>query len=606
MKHQLLFLPVFIFATQFMAGQKLSRQKYVLDSVFIEGISSKSVFEAYPVKSLPDSVSNTLSLPELLAQNTAIFVREYGKGMLAGISLRGTGAAHTQIVWNGIPVNSILNGQTDLNTFSPGGFDEIFVKKSGSSVSFGSGAIGGVVIFNDKITFSKKFKIANYTKLGSFKTGINRFKIISGNQKIYTKFSLQIQKSKNDYIYPGYNIKNENGKYQGWDFALINGLKFRKHQLYVKSKISKLDRETSRTLYMPQKGKLLTGNTYLLGGWLWQNKYFDSRTELVYLNENYQYYFNKNLPANSQSKAQTLLARNLINIAGKKSYKLMIGNEISRQTGTGDNIGKHIRINYASFLIWSHQLNKLTWQIKLRQDINPDIKIPLTGAIALSFPFHLLHRLRLNASKNFRLPTFNDLYWIPGGNPQLQPETSYGLDAGYDYQRPDFETHLTFFYIDSRNLIKWIPGNNQYWYPENFESVQYSGVELAIFKKFNIDKNWALSNKINLDYNRAINLKTGKFLPYTPQITGLNVFNVTYKRYHFVYRYRYQGKIYTTTSNTKFLPAYPLHNVSLAFDYGKHFEIQFNVNNVLNTYYENVPSRPQPGRYYEIILNFKI
>ena len=606
MKHQLFLLSVFIFTTQYLLGQKLSKQNYVLDSVFLESISSKSVFKTYHITTLPDSVTNTLSLPELLTQNTAIFVREYGKGMIAGVSIRGTGANHTQIVWNGIPVNSILNGQTDLNTFSPGGFDEIFIKNGGSSVSFGSGAIGGVIVFNDKITFSKKFIISNYTKLGSFKTGLNHFKIISSNNNTYTKFSFQIQKSKNDYVYPGYKIKNENGQFQGLDFALVNGIKFKQHQWYIKSKISKLDRETSRTLYMPQKAKLLTGNIRILSGWLWQNKFFDNRTEFVYLNENYKYYFNKNLPGNSQNTAKIFLVKNLLNFGKKKTYKLTIGNELSKQTGKGDNIGKHIRNNFASFLIWSHQFNKLSYQIKLRQDINPGIKIPLIGAVALSFSFYTFHRLRLSASKNFRLPTFNDLYWIPGGNPQLQPETSYSIDAGYDYNRRYFETHFTFFYINSKNLIKWIPGNSQYWHPQNFESVQNSGIELSVIKKFKINKNCDISNKINFDYNHSINLKTGKIMPYTPQITGINIISLTYKRYHIIYRYRYQGKIYTTTTNTKFLPAYSLHNVSLAFNYGSHLKMQFNINNLLNTYYENVPSRPQPGRYYELIFNFKI
>ena len=600
------FLPAFITITQFVSGQDLPRQNYVLDSVFIEGLSGKKAFKTYQVVPLPDSLANTLSFPELLQQNTAVFIKEYGKGMLSGIALRGTGATHTQIVWNGLPVNSILNGQTDLNTFSPGGFDEIFIKKGGSSVSFGSGAIGGIVVFNDKIRFKKNFHLSNHTKLASFNTGLNRFNIISGNNKSYTKFSFQIQKSTNDYPYPGYDIKNENGRYQGWDFTLIDGIKWQQHQLYIKSKISKLDRETSRTLFMPQNAELFTGNTNLLGGWFWQSQHFNSRTEVAYLKEKYLYYFNKNLPANSNSVAHTMLVKNMLTLGLHQPYSIVIGNEISKQTGTGDNIGKHIRKNFATFFIWAHHFNKLSYRIKLRQDINPEIKIPLVGAIELYYPIHSYHHLHFNASKNFRLPTFNDMYWAPGGNPKLQPETSYSMDAGYTYKHSDFETHMSVFYINSSNLIKWIPVTNLFWQPENFESVHYSGVELLVSKILKINQNWLLSEKIDVNYNHSVNLKNNKLLPYTPQFTGLNTLKLAYKSYTLSYRFKYQGKIYTTTTNTKFLPAFPLHSLSLSCDYGQHINMQLNINNLLNTYYENIPSRPQPGRFYELMLNFKI
>ena len=606
MKQLLFFLPVFFATTQYMPGQTLLQQKYVLDSVYIEGLSSKKAFKSYQVIQLSDSLSNTASFSELLQQNTAVFIKEYGKAMLSSIALRGTGATHTQIVWNGIPVNSILNGQTDLNTFSPGGFDEIYIKKGGSSVSFGSGAIGGIVLFNDKINFTKNFSLSNFTKIGSFNTGLNRFKIINSNNNSFTKLSFQTQKSTNDYPYPGYDIKNENGRYQGLDFSFTNGLKLQNHKLYLKSKLSKLDRETSRTLYMSQNAELFTKNLNFLGGWFWHTKHFTSRTEVAYINEEYRYYFSKNLPDNSHSSARTLLLKNLINLGLHKPYSIVFGSEISKQTGTGDHIGNHIRNNFAGFLIWSHQLNKFMYQLKVRQDYNPDVKIPLVGAVELSYPLRTHHHLRFTASKNFRLPTFNDLYWVPLGNRQLQPETSYSIDGGYDYKQVDFEAHVSFFLINSQNLIKWIPGDNQFWHPENFESVRYSGIEFSTRKMFKINNKISLYNKTEVNYNHAVNRKNLKLLPYTPQFTGINLLKISYKDYAMSYRYKYQGKIYTTTTNTKFLPAYHIHSLSLVYNYRQHFNIQFNINNLLNTFYENIPAHPQPGRFYELIFNFKI
>src|SRR5688572_12321762 len=42
-------------------------------------------------------------------------IRSYGQGGLATLSLRGTGAGHSSVLWNGLSLQSSLNGQLDLS-----------------------------------------------------------------------------------------------------------------------------------------------------------------------------------------------------------------------------------------------------------------------------------------------------------------------------------------------------------------------------------------------------------------------------------------------------------------------------------------------------------
>ncbi|MCE2776591.1 MAG: Plug domain-containing protein [Algoriphagus sp.] len=49
----------------------------------------------------------TRSLGDLLQETSPIFVRQYGSGMLASPSFRGTSPGHTALFWNGVPINSI-------------------------------------------------------------------------------------------------------------------------------------------------------------------------------------------------------------------------------------------------------------------------------------------------------------------------------------------------------------------------------------------------------------------------------------------------------------------------------------------------------------------
>src|SRR5687768_7906432 len=54
-------------------------------------------------------------LASLLSSQTPLFVRSYGAGTLATLGIRGGGAAHTQILWNGTPLRNPMIGLLDLS-----------------------------------------------------------------------------------------------------------------------------------------------------------------------------------------------------------------------------------------------------------------------------------------------------------------------------------------------------------------------------------------------------------------------------------------------------------------------------------------------------------
>lgn len=75
---------------------------------------------------------------------------------------------------------------------------------------------------------------------------------------------------------------------------------------------------------------------------------------------------------------------------------------------------------------------------------------------------------------NYRFPSMNDLYWRPGGNPDVKPEDGYSYDASVAYRKQlyrglflDAEVSGYLMYID--NWILWLPkdGNQWVWTPQN-------------------------------------------------------------------------------------------------------------------------------------------
>ncbi|MBP6512026.1 MAG: Plug domain-containing protein, partial [Bacteroidia bacterium] len=58
---------------------------------------------------------NATTLADRLNRESALFVKSYGSGSLSTVSIRGTGAAHSAVLWNGISLNSPMLGLYDFS-----------------------------------------------------------------------------------------------------------------------------------------------------------------------------------------------------------------------------------------------------------------------------------------------------------------------------------------------------------------------------------------------------------------------------------------------------------------------------------------------------------
>src|SRR5437899_5275097 len=75
-----------------------------------------------------------------------VSVRAYGGlGELAQPSIRGSSPAQVLVLLDGIPLNSVALGQTDLSTISVDGVELIEILRGPFAAIYGSGALGGVI-----------------------------------------------------------------------------------------------------------------------------------------------------------------------------------------------------------------------------------------------------------------------------------------------------------------------------------------------------------------------------------------------------------------------------------------------------------------------------
>ena len=88
-------------------------------------------------------------LDELLKRNSNVFVKDYGPGALSTISVRNLGAHHTALFWNGIRLNSGMNGKFDFSLLPNDVSETAVIQYGGGSMINGAGGLGGAVKKNN-------------------------------------------------------------------------------------------------------------------------------------------------------------------------------------------------------------------------------------------------------------------------------------------------------------------------------------------------------------------------------------------------------------------------------------------------------------------------
>lgn len=219
--------------------------------------------------------------------------------------------------------------------------------------------------------------------------------------------------------------------------------------------------------------------------------------------------------------------------------------------------------------------------------------------------------LKAQVGRAFRVPTFNDRYWQPGGNPNLRPERSWGADLGVRLDRPDGYVELSAFGHRRRDQIVWQPTGQDYWAPTNIGRVRALGLEASA------EGAWSLPLRTDLragltythtdartrtdpdaaSYDEPLRyvprdqLKTHSTLSWGPVALDLNA--------------RYTGRRYVTSDGSQFLDPYVRLDAQLRLAYdlaGVETELSLKLENALDTDYQSVGDRPMPPRHARLRL----
>ena len=574
---------------------------------------------------------STNNLGELINATSPVFIKSYGPGSLTVTSFRGMGASHTNITWNGINVNSPTHGQFDLSLFPLFFTDEVEVLYGIAGLSMASGGLGGTINMVNTTAWNETRKINFEQVFGSFGTSKTFAGIQYGNKRFQNKIKIFYQESENDF--PFINTAESSHPIQKQKSAayfqsgILNESYFKINAFNTMS-LKFWYQNSERNIPPPMvtsdnDEKQRDENVRLMLDW----KREKEKTELVLktalFNDNLNYR-NNIAWINSHSLVRSSKNQLLFNYNLTKKISLNTGLFSDYDEAAVDGYqGREIQVRNAIFAAYNHRLNRhFKYNFQLRQEAIDNSFAPLMGALAIYYqPFEKeIISCFANAGNNYRFPTLNELYWMPGGNPDIKPEHSRNAEAGINLKKSIYEVFfdnkLTVFYNHVDNWILWSPSVYGYWQAQNLKEVLAKGYEISSSAKRDFNKVSAMLSLV-YSHTESINLKAvsgldesvNKQLIYTPVYLFRMNMNIMYKGFRLYYLQNYTGWRYTSTDNSSYLPAFYVADTSLEKEIKlkQHkLSVRFSVNNLYNTSYQVINWRAMPGRNYQIFLSYNL
>lgn len=569
------------------------------------------------------------NLGTLLQNNSSVNIKSYGSNGIQTVTFRGMSASHTKIYVNGLDISPGSLGQSDLSIIPTFLFSGVSVKYGNTAFTEGPGAIGGGVMLSTnqgKLNAGTSLK-AGFS-IGSFgkKIFIAEHGFKSNNWESTTRYIYQT--AENDYGYrniaqdgsPTVSQTHANNSLHGfthsanWTVNKANKLTFMFLGTVANRNLPSLMTDTKES-QQSQKDELI--NTQL--GWVNYGRKSKSNLVVGYSWSALNYEDNA-ANINSTTKNNRFQLREDYTYNLNQKWALNSTAILDYSTAINPNYtGNNYRAQ-GSVLVGmnGHLSNK--WEVGafIQPTVNNLDFVWLPMASVAFLPKGNRHMIfGVNVAQNSHFPTLNDLYWYPGGSPNLKPEMATNGELNFHVDgkikkdlRWGFDAAGFVGNVD--NWILWQPTDKAYWEAQNIKSVQHSGAEAFVGLHQNW-VNWKLNFSGSYQYVKAINKgveneSLNKQLIYTPEHSANWLVGTNYKNIGLNVNYSYTGKRFTATDNSSYLPAYDIVNLTATYHLKlkvKHvFDFQFDVFNVLGKEYMSVAWRAMPGVNYLLTVRY--
>lgn len=644
---RILIVIVFAAVSSLMVFQPIKAQTQ--DTLVLEQVEVTASVKTSKTERLQQSIdldiiasNQTHSMALLLQQNSQVFIKDYGPGSIATASFRGTTASHTQVLWNGVAINSPNQGQVDFNRLPVFFVDEAQLAY-GARAAEQQGGFGGVVAINNKPQFNKGFILAAKQAIGSFNSFGSYLDISWSNAKVNIRTRIFRASSTNDFEYlntapiEARKMKQQDADFldrgflQELNWQIGNGmLSFASWNQWNDRNLPAIMTNIERGGNPEERQDDRFHRSILKYKYYWNKASLEVKT--AFFNERQYYFLRTTSNYNDFATVSLIDSRNEINYLENslvftqkigQHWQLLSTVNISRQSVFSTNYEDEKLRNQLSVrldaIYTSEKGNSL--QIGAHQDDVDGNSMIFSPHIIYSGLLQFVDGLKFTTgiSRNFRLPGLNDLYWYPGGNADLKAEQASQIDFALQFERHWSSTSVAInggiFASDINDWIQWRPTAYRYWIPENISHVFARGAEISLTGKmvsggFSHQLHFNYAYTRTTDESRVAQLENsqGRQLIYIPVHHANMMYKISFKNWDFQYILAFTGARNTSLNQEEFygfkLPAYTLHHFAVSKNW-RNFDVEMRINNLLDKDYQAIKWRAMPGRNFAVALSYQ-
>lgn len=607
---------------------------------------------------------NSHSVADALRYFSGIQIKDYGGiGGLKTIDIRSMGSQHVGVFYDGIQIGNAQNGVVDLGRYSLDDLEEISLYNGQKSEifqpakDFGS---SGSIYLQPKIPTFKDQRKTNLTvrlknsSIDLFNPSFRLEQKIS--QNISGSFSSEFIQSDGVYKYR-YKKKYPDGE-------IANDTIAKRHDSDIRAKRF----ETSLNGNLNNGSWNVRGYGYLSDRGIPAaivNNRFDGRGERqtdenffvqgsfrkkifpkleTQLKAKFAYDYTHYVDTASSIKIENqyiqrelyLSSSNLYSVTPDWDISASLDFQYNNLDADLDNFSYPVRYTTLAAFATTYQWKNLKFLGSvlgtfIAEQVEKNAKSPdrtvWTPAAFLSYqPFaDRDFTVRAFYKRIFRMPTFNDLYYTMIGNSFLQPEFTNQYNLGFSHSQSFDHSVLQRISVKAdgyfnkvENKIIAAPNGSMFrWMMLNLGEVEILGTDVSlqadlVLGKLKIHPLLAYTFQRARDFSGREESYFGHQIPYTPWHSGSFSLMSDYKSWSFNYSFIYVGERYDGQQNNiqyNYIQPWYTHDLSVQkkINWKKHeFKASFEVNNILNQYYDVVLNYPMPGRTFKLIVSFTL
>ena len=654
-----------------------SLRTHTIQEVTVIGRQMKEIVPAQVLSGEQLQRLNSHSVSDALRYFSGVQIKDYGGiGGLKTVNIRSMGSQHVGVFYDGIQIGNAQNGTVDLGKFSLDNMENISVYNGQKSNIFQSArdfaSASAIYMETRKPTFKEgrdnnlnlKLKGGSFDLINASALMEHRY-----NDKLFSSVNLEFLNTSGEYKfryhkdggydttevrrngdvmflraeaalfgrinhgewqikgymynskrgYPGAAVKKDYGislfnedRQKDRNFFFQGSVKQQVTDLYSYKIQAKYANDYMNYVMPPESTVQPMDNNY------WQQEFYYTVANLFSFNR----WWTANISTDFQWNKLNAFGTDMFNAHFVKPRRYSVLSAAATS------------ISLRRFSIQESLLYTFVHDQSARGKEVADNKNIFTPTLIASFkPFERIGLdVRAFYKEIFRMPTFNDLYYVQLGNRLLKPEytTQYNIGIVYNKQFDkglfsSLNYTVDVYYNEVKDKIIATPTSNQLvWTMINLGYVEIRGIDMTLNPNLQIGE-FGIGVRLSYTYQKAQDFTRekkenwddpvidgyGDQIPYIPWHSGSLILNTKYKDWDFNYSFIYTGERYMLGNNTpvNYIQPWYTHDMSLSRNISLNnslLRVTTEVNNIFNQQYEVVKWYPMPGTNFKIILSYTL